>query len=325
MAPIVELDEMTRRFGEQVAVDSVTLDVEASTILGVIGPSGCGKSTLVRLTTGLLTPSAGTATVFGSDPTSFTSADRRRLGYMPQLPVLYPNLSLWQNLNFVASLYGVRVRRRARLRELLEFVELGEHRRKRLADASGGMQRRLALAAALVHDPELVFLDEPTAGIDPILRERIWDRLRDLRDEGRTLVVTTQYVGEAVHCDRVALLSDGHLLTVDTPDNLRKQAFGGDLVEVELRNPATRAVFDGIGRLPGVRETSWTGPRTVNLVVDDGSIRVPDVVEIARAEGGEVERAEVVVPDYDRVFVRLIEQFRDEQHRADPVAQDAVG
>ena len=308
--PVVELDEITCAFGDQVAVDSVSLTVDRSSILGIIGPSGCGKSTLVRLTTGLLDPTAGSARVFGADPATFGNSARRRIGYMPQLPVLYPNLSLWQNLNFTASLYGVRIRRRERLAELLDFVDLGEHRRKRLADASGGMQRRLALAAALVHDPELVFLDEPTAGIDPILREKIWGRLRDLRDEGRTLVVTTQYVGEAVHCDRVALLSDGHLITVDTPEDLRRRAFGGDLVEMEVRDPATRGVLDSVDRLAGVREVTWTGPRRANLVVDDGAVRVPDIVEILRAEGNEVERAEVVVPDYDSVFVRLIEQFR---------------
>ncbi len=147
---------------------------------------------------------------------------------MPQASVLFPNLSVWSNLQFVASLYAMPVRRRRRLRELLELVDLWEHRHKRLDQCSGGMQRRAALAATLVNDPELLFLDEPTAGVDPVLRERFWDRFRAVRDTGRTIVVSTQYVGEAAECDLVAVLARGRLIAFATPEDLRRQALGVD-------------------------------------------------------------------------------------------------
>ena len=152
---------------------------------------------------------------------------------MPQLPALFPNLSVIDNLRFAAALYGVKARgRRRRLREILEFVELTADRTKLVGKTSGGMQRRLALAETLVHDPELVFLDEPTAGIDPILRERFWQRFRQLRDEGRTLIVSTQYVGEAADCDVVAVMANGRVVALAPPDELRRRAFGGDIVDL---------------------------------------------------------------------------------------------
>jgi ABC-2 type transport system ATP-binding protein len=177
---------------------------------------------------GLLTPTEGQARLLGVDPHAASPEVRQRLGFMPQQSVLFPNLSLEANIAFVASLYGLRWRgRRRHLRSLLSFVDLAEQRKTLLAEASGGMQRRVALAATLVHDPEIVVLDEPTAGIDPLLRARFWDRFRELRDEGRTLVVSTQYVGEAAECDQVALLVDGGLLAVDTPEGLVERAYAG--------------------------------------------------------------------------------------------------
>jgi ABC-2 type transport system ATP-binding protein len=224
---------VSKRFGDQDALARVDLDVSRGTILGVIGPSGCGKTTLLRVLTGIIVRDEGELTVLGSDPERFSARERRRFGYMPQLPVLFPNLSLIANLGFVASVYGMPLRRRKRLREVLEFVDLWEHRRKRLSEASGGMQRRLALAATLVHGPELLFLDEPTAGIDPILRDRFWSRFRDLRDAGRTLLVSTQYVGEAASCDLVAVMAAGRVVVIDTPDGLRRQAYGDELDRME--------------------------------------------------------------------------------------------
>ena len=173
-------------YGDRGGVGGIDLDVEPGTILGLIGPSGCGKTTLLRVLAGVTVPTGGDVRVLGRSPMSFTAADRAQIGYLPQLPVLFPNLSVWRNLNFVASLYGVGLRRRRRLREVLRFVDLLGDRRKRFRALSGGMQRRLALAATLVHDPELLLLDEPTAGVDPLLRERFWEHFRSLRDAGRT-------------------------------------------------------------------------------------------------------------------------------------------
>ncbi len=216
---VVETNNLVRRFGGEEILKGVDLRVGEGEIFGLIGPSGAGKSTLLRTLTGYLSPSEGEVEVLlGLPPVAFGPKEKRRVGYMPQGFVLYDQLSVRQNLNFVAGLYGLRFGgRRRRVRETLEFVELWEHRRKAAGDVSGGMQRRLQLAAAIVHEPELLFVDEPTANLDPILRRRFWEEFRSLREGGRTLFVTTQYVGEAELCDRVGLLVDGKIVAAGTP------------------------------------------------------------------------------------------------------------
>jgi ABC-2 type transport system ATP-binding protein len=224
----IRAEGLSKRYGSEVALDDVDLVVPYGAILGVIGPSGGGKTTLIRILTGVLSPTAGRVSVLGGDPASASASQRRRISYMPQAPVLFPNLSVWSNLQFIASLYAMPVRRRRRLRGLLQLVDLWDHRHKRLDRCSGGMQRRAALAASLVNDPELLFLDEPTAGVDPVLRERFWERFRAERDAGRTVVVSTQYVGEATMCDLVAVMARGRLIALATPENLRRQVLGTD-------------------------------------------------------------------------------------------------
>jgi len=224
---VVTASGLTKSFGEGDVVHDLDVDITAGTIVGLIGPSGSGKTTTVRLLTGLYEPTSGTAEVDGTPATSLSHRQRGRIGYLPQIPALFPDLTLWENLNFHASVYGLRLRRRRHLRALLDWVELTDDRHKRVRQASGGMQRRLALAASFVHDPALVFLDEPTAGIDPILRARFWDRFHELRDAGRTLIVTTQYVGEAAYCDVVGVMSDGELVFFGSPDELLRAAGAG--------------------------------------------------------------------------------------------------
>src|SRR3954454_18130897 len=232
---VIVTQGLVKSFGDERVLDGIDLNVPRGVILGLIGPSGCGETTLVREMIGLDAATAGEVRTLGEIPTKSTTSPRSRLAYMPQLPVLFPTLSVWGNLTFISSVYGMRLRgRRRRLQRLLDLVDLLGDRHKQLAQCSGGMQRRLSLAAALVHDPELAFLDEPTAGVDPILRARFWEHFRTLRDEGRTIVVPTQYVGEAAMCDLVAVISSGRLLTVLPPDKLRDYAYGGDVLLYEL-------------------------------------------------------------------------------------------
>jgi len=301
---------LTRRYGGAAAVEGLDLDVARGTILGFIGPSGSGKTTTVRLLSGIETPSDGEARVLGVAPTAFTPAHRGRIGYLPQLNVLYPNLSLQENLEFVASLYGVPLRREGRLEELFAFVGLAEDRRKLLRAASGGMQRRLALAAALVHDPELLFLDEPTAGIDPVLRRRFWERFRALRDEGKTLVVTTQYVGEAAYCDQVAVLAEGRLLTVDTPDGLRREALGGRALDLVAVEPLAEDIVTGMAGLPFVNSAERTGAegRGVRVLVDDPGSAIPPLQDWLEGRGVRLRSIETFEPPFDDVFVELVER-----------------
>lgn len=254
--PILVAHGVWRTFDDGAkGVKDLELTVPAGTTFGIVGPSGSGKTTTVRMLLGSDAPDQGELTVFGRRPTEFTREDRARIGYLPQSPGLYPELSLRHNLNLVASLYNMpwrgrfwpggrrRDTARRRITEVLEFVDLTDRQKTKLRDASGGEQRRLGLAAALVHEPQMLILDEPTAGIDPVLRRRIWDRLDELRDAGTTVLVTTQYVEEISNCDLVALLVDGRALVVDTPDKLRGLAFGDDPPD---RDADVHTTFDDV-------------------------------------------------------------------------------
>jgi ABC-2 type transport system ATP-binding protein len=322
-APVLT-QSLTKRFGEQTAVGDLNLRVPSQAIVGLIGPSGCGKTTAVRLMTGAYEPTSGHALLFGKDPTELSSLERRRVGYLPQQPILFDNLTLWENLNYSASLYGMPMRRRGRLRDVLELTELSGHERKRVEQVSGGMKRRLALAATLAHDPEVLFLDEPTAGIDPILRRKFWDRFRELRDTGRTFVITTQYVGEAVYCDLVGVLSDGRLIAFETPHDLRRLACGGDLVDIVTTAPVAMEALNGMTALPFVRgPATRTGERELRVPVDDAGPALAALTDWAEQHAVDLESMTEHQPDYDDVFVRLIE--RDRARRgADEADKDAA-
>jgi ABC-2 type transport system ATP-binding protein len=308
--------DLGKSFDDHAVVHDLDLEIPSGTIVGLIGPSGCGKTTTVRLLTGLHEPTTGQAWVDGTPAMQLSHSQRARIGYLPQIPALFPDLSLWENLSFHASMYGLRLRRKRRLRQLLDWVDLTDDRDKRVRAASGGMQRRLALAAAFVHDPTLVFLDEPTAGIDPILRSKFWDQFHELRDAGRTLVVTTQYVGEAAECDLVGVLSDGELIVFDTPANLLRVAYGGDVIDVELERvtpdlDVLRDVEGVVARPEAVGPTSW------RVVVADASTACSAVRDaLDRADAGVVEVRDHPV-DYDESFVRLIERHRAETAERD--------
>jgi ABC-2 type transport system ATP-binding protein len=300
------VDGARKRFGNVVALDGISLSVPTGTILGLIGPSGSGKTTTVRLLTGALTPDHGTVRVLGEEPRRFRRQTRARIGYMPQQFTLYPDLTAAENVDFMASMFGLLwLRRRRRVREALQIVDLWDARKRRASALSGGMQRRLELACALVHDPALYFLDEPTAGIDPILRGRVWEELHRLKDAGRTLLVTTQYVNEAEECDTVALIAHGRLLALATPDDLRREAVGGDMIEVETTDP-----FDGevLRKLPEVRDVRTQGPRTFQVVVDEAGAATPAVVDAISEAGGDVAVAREVRPSFDDVFAELVER-----------------
>src|SRR5579884_3364322 len=248
----IELEGATKTFGDRAVVDDLTFTAERGTIVGLIGPSGSGKTTTVRMVLGVHAPDRGRVRVLGRDPLRFGVGVRERIGYMPQHFVLYPELSVRENLDFVASCYGVSIfHRNRRIRQMLEFVELDEVRHTAAGDVSGGQQRRLELACALIHDPELVVMDEPTAGIDPVLRQKFWDHFRALRDQGRTVLVTTQYVTEAEYCDEVVALREGRLVVAAPPDEVRRTAMGGDVLRVQSAG-LTRQHMDVIAQVGGV-------------------------------------------------------------------------
>src|SRR6185503_15494473 len=277
---VVETQELTKSFGADVAVQSLSMYVPRGKIFGFIGPSGCGKTTTVRLLTGFYRPTSGTLSVLGKDPADFSKSDQAKLGYLIQQFVLYPDLTVWENLNFAASFYGVTPFRRGRLNKLLDFVELSEHRNKLARDLSGGMKRRLSLAATMVHNPELLFLDEPTAGIDPILRRKFWDYFKELQGEGHTLFITTQYVGEAAYCDLVGVMYGGRLLMIETPDGLRRKAYGGDVVGIRANEPIRFEHRHQLESLPFVRgKVKIVSDQEVEVIVDEASTAIQLLLE----------------------------------------------
>lgn len=315
---LVAMEGVGRQYADLTAVEGVTFDVPAGAILGIIGPSGSGKTTLIRMLTGTLKPTSGSVRVLGEDPLKFRRQTRERIGYMPQQFVLYPELTAAENVAFVGSLFGLLwQRRRRRVRAVLELVELWDARRRRASQLSGGMQRRLELACALVHEPILLFVDEPTAGLDPLLRETIWEEFRRLRDQGRTLLVTTQYVSEAEHCDRVAVLVGGRLIALAEPEKLRRDALGGDVIEVETSRAVDAQI---VADLPEILEVRQPTPRRLLLTTRDAGAATPRVLARLAEEGITVTSSSEYRPSFDEVFAELVARAQSGAAAADGVA-----
>jgi ABC-2 type transport system ATP-binding protein len=299
---------VTKRYNGHNAVAGLDMDVPAGTVVGVVGPSGSGKTTTIRMITGSLAPTTGTVEVLGERPGKLSRRTRERIGYLPQIFSMYPDLSVIENVDFAATLYGLLLwRRYRRRRAVLELVDLWDVRGRRAGQLSGGMKRRLELAAALVHEPELLVLDEPTAGIDPLLRRTIWDEIHRLREGGVTSIVTTQYVTEAEECNLVALISDGRLIGYGSPDDIRRTAFGGDVVDVTTTN-----VFDGshLAGSHGIVAIRQTGPRDLRVIVEDAGTASADIVQAIAAAGAEVDAVREIRPSFEEVFGVLIERDR---------------
>jgi ABC-2 type transport system ATP-binding protein len=228
--PVIYVDELTRRFGDFTAVDHVSFEVNAGEIVGYLGPNGCGKTTTIRMLLGLLAPSEGSATVLGFDSFHQTEEVRARAGYMSQKFAIYDDLTVWENLQFYGGVYGITDP--ARIQDTLAHVGLTGHETILTRNLSAGWRQRLALGIALVHRPKLLFLDEPTSGVDPNARRAFWDLIYDLAAEGVTILVTTHYMDEAEYCHRVGMMRDGKLLAMDTPIALKEHFVTGDVWEI---------------------------------------------------------------------------------------------
>jgi daunorubicin resistance ABC transporter ATP-binding subunit len=253
----IELRGLTKRFGPLLALDSVSLSVPPGEIFGLLGPNGSGKTTIVNILSGLSRPTAGRALVFGADVSREPRAVRSLLGTVPQETALYEELTARSNLEFHADLYNVPARQRdARIAALLDLVQLAERRDSRVSTFSGGMKRRLALARALLHEPQLLFLDEPTLGVDVQSRRALWDYVLGLKQQGKTVLLTTNYLEEAnALCDRLAILDHGHLVALDTPDALR-QRYGDSVIDLELEAAPSAELLAALRGLSGVTDLS---------------------------------------------------------------------
>lgn len=312
--PVIEASRADHVFASGAGVKNLSFQVPRGVIFGLVGPSGSGKTTTIRLLNGMYRPDQGSIRVLGQPPDRFNSTAKESIGYMPQNFVLYPMLTVWENLNFVASLYGLGFfGRHKRLRQLLTFTELYDARNRLASQLSGGMQRRLQLACALVHEPQLVFIDEPTAGIDPILRSKFWDHFRALRDDGRTLFVTTQYISEIEYCDLVGIMRDGQMVYIDTPDGLRRQAYGGDLLRVVVRpDDAVEAVnlLNSQSIVTDARR-SFRQPGLLLISTDDAATAMPELLNVLENRNIAIQQADKYIPPFDDVFVELMKQAGD--------------
>jgi len=254
----IESQELTRVFGNFTAVDKFTINIRPGEVCGFLGANGAGKSTAIRMLCGILQPSSGTATVLGYDLVREVEKIKTKIGYMSQKFSLYEDLSVKDNLAFYAGIYSIPYHQRAaRIAEMLKLADIEEHENALVANLSVGWKQRLALCCAIISRPAMVFLDEPTSGVSPISRRQFFNIIQNLSNQGTTVIVTTHFMDEAERCDRIAFMSEGKLLALDTPDNLKKSIIQGQMVELNLPHPMEH--LKSIESLPYVRECSIYG------------------------------------------------------------------
>ncbi|HSS49687.1 MAG TPA: ABC transporter ATP-binding protein [Thermoanaerobaculia bacterium] len=301
----LEAVHLTKRFGDFVAVDDVSFDVKEGEVFGLLGSNGAGKSTVIRLFCGLLAPTSGSGRVLGIDIAKDPEGVRRRIGYMTQRFSLYDELTVRQNLNFFAGVYGLRGPAKAeRLAWAIRMADLGGKEDLVTRSLPGGWKQRLALACALLHQPRLVFLDEPTGGVDPISRRRFWGLIDTLAADGVTIIVTTHYLDEAERCDRIALLDQGRLVALGSVAEL-KGVFAGRAV-LEVLCPRYLEAQERLEKEDWVREVSLFGDR-LHVVVDDPEEGRQRILALLEKDGNTPATAERIVPSLEDVFIHSIE------------------
>ncbi|HEY0970216.1 MAG TPA: ABC transporter ATP-binding protein [Gemmatimonadales bacterium] len=299
----VVVDGLTKRFGDFVAVDHVTFDVARGEIFGFLGPNGAGKTTTIKMLTGLVEPSEGRAMVAGLDIATEARALQGRIGYMSQLFSLYGDLTVGENIGFFSGLYGVPRDRRAERRDwVLEMAGLTEHRARLTGELPLGWKQRLALGCAVLHEPPVLFLDEPTSGVDPVARRQFWELIDGLAEMGTTVFVSTHYMEEAEYCNRLALMNRGRLIALDRPARLR----AGDHEPIfELQTDDTPRAVEVLKTLPEVIEAAMFG-RAIHVTVADAA-RAEEVVRGAlKGAGIDTGALAPVVPSLEDVFVSRV-------------------
>lgn len=297
---IIEIKSLTKKFGDITAVNDVSLEINKGEMFALVGPDGAGKTTIIRMLCGIAKPTTGTLSVLGFDVQKQPDEVRKRIGYLSQKFSLYGDLTVDENIEFFAEIHGVR-NYKARRDELLEFTRLTAFRTRLAEKLSGGMKQKLALACTLIHTPEVIFLDEPTTGVDPVSRRDFWKVLSSLLKTGITIIMTTPYLDEAERCSRVALMSDGEILMTDAPKNL-KSVMKGKIVEVVCSN--IRASSSLLRGYDGVKEVQAFGDR-LNILIDNEK-DMPKVLAHLKKNSIEVTDWRVVPPSLENVFISLL-------------------
>jgi len=309
----IEADRLTKRFGSFVAVDEVSFRIEPGEVFGFLGPNGAGKSTTIRMLCAILAPTSGDARVAGFSIRHEPEAVKLRIGYMSQRFSLYEDLTASENIEFYGGIYGLR---RSEVQErkaaILKMAGLEERANTLTAFLSGGWRQRLALGCAMLHRPKVLFLDEPTAGVDPISRRQFWDLIYETARQGTTVLVTTHYLDEAEYCDRLGLIYGGRMIATGTPDELKTQMSDGVLYEVACE-PLISAL-EATQRLPFVRDVALFG---ANLHVTlEEETALPILLEALSGRGVRVARATPVLPSLEDVFVSLVEREESRRNRS---------
>jgi len=322
---VIETENLTRRFKELTAVDGVNLAVQRGEIYGLVGPDGAGKTTTIRMLCAIMDPTEGWARVAGFDTVKQPEKIKRRIGYMAQRFNLYGDLSVEENLDFFADVFQVRGKKRKERKErLLHFARLTEFRKRRAAHLSGGMQKKLALACTLIHQPEVIFLDEPTTGVDPVSRREFWDILTELHLQRITIFVSTPYMDEAERCSRVGLMYQGQIIVCDVPDKI-KGLVSGELLELRpadrsgagLSGKGLRSAVQAVSAVEGVLEVQTYGD-LLHVFVDDVGRREEALVAGLSAVGLGVASLRQTRPRMEEAFISLVrKQMEETADRAD--------
>ncbi|MDD3826345.1 MAG: ABC transporter ATP-binding protein [Anaerolineae bacterium] len=303
-AHAVEAVDLTKRFGDFVAVDGVSFAVERGSIFGFLGPNGAGKTTTIRMLLGLLRPTSGRATVLGLDIVRQTAQVKRRIGYMSQRFSLYDDLTVEENLNFYGRTYGVQGRRlQARKAFVLHMAGLEGRERELTRNLAGGWKQRLALGAAIVHEPEMLFLDEPTAGVDPLSRRAFWGLLYELAEGGTTIMVTTHYMDEAEHCQGLAFIQQGRIVAHGSPAGIKETEMRGEVLEIDCDRP-DRAIpaLRGMGLF---EEVALYGA-LIHVVAAGVGAHKADIETVLHEAGVKVHSLDLIPPSLEDVFISTV-------------------
>ncbi len=304
---IICADKLTRVFKKTVALRDLELCVEAGEIFGLVGPDGAGKTTALRLMAAVMAPTAGRVTIAGQDSLKQAEFVRAHVGYMPQRFSLYADLSVQENLDFYADIFGVHgVERHRRFEQVLNFARMTPFIDRRAGALSGGMQKKLALACTLIHRPDVLLLDEPTTGVDPVSRREFWDILTNLHLQGTTIVVSTPYMDEAERCNRIGLLFKGALIACDTPKAIKAMVRGQVLELHPDRLEEARAV---LGSQPDVLEVQVYG-NLLHVFVEDAAISLPRLQEALESAGVKMNSKRVIHPRMEEAFISLIARMQ---------------
>jgi ABC-2 type transport system ATP-binding protein len=310
---LIEISGLTKRFGEVTAVDGLSFTVDEGELFGLVGPDGAGKTTTLRMLAGVLRPSGGDATIGDVSVARYPERVKPRLAYMSQRFGLYGDLTVAENLHFYADLYRVpRAERDERLERLFEFSGLAPFRGRLAGRLSGGMKQKLGLSCALIHRPEVLLLDEPTFGVDPVSRRELWLIVHEMVAEGVTAVVSTAYLDEAERFDRLALLHQGRLVALDAPAALQR-GFSGEVLEVTLGNP--RRGREAAGAIETVRRATVFGDR-LHLTVGSAEEAAPAVERRLREAGAEPSDLRAVAPSLEDVFIERVEEAEGMRNEA---------